>query len=104
MRLQAATMEAPGRRRTDAAAAAAAAEQLLQDDRFAAFFDDTDFAVDERSRTYKELNPNAGAPRICMRVTARAEFCLFYCVFACGNRQPHVAVVVVRNGPFLCMS
>ena len=57
VRLQAATMEAPGSRKGDAAAAAA---ELLEDDRFAALFDDEDFAVDERSRTFKELNPNAG--------------------------------------------
>jgi hypothetical protein len=38
------------------------AKALLDDKRFSAFFEDEDFVVDEKSATYKELNPNAGAP------------------------------------------
>ena len=36
------------------------AKALLDDSRFSAFFEDEDFVVDEKSATYKELNPNAG--------------------------------------------
>jgi hypothetical protein len=66
VRLQAATVAAEedehrgrkGKRGTEPGAAKA----LLDDARFSAFFEDEDFTVDERSATYKELNPNAGAP------------------------------------------
>ena len=37
------------------------AKALLDDSRFSAFFEDEDFVVDEKSATFKELNPNAGA-------------------------------------------
>lgn len=46
-----------GKRGTNAETAKA----LLDDSRFSAFFEDDDFVVDEKSHTYKELNPNAGA-------------------------------------------
>lgn len=61
MRLQAASLAAVDATRKAAAADGAAAEALLQDDRFAAMFEDEEFAIDTGSRTFRELHPNAGA-------------------------------------------
>jgi hypothetical protein len=49
------------RKAAAAAEAAAAATTLLSDDRFKAMFEDTDYAIDERSKDYKLLHPNVAA-------------------------------------------
>ena len=63
LRLQAARLDgaAGGSSRKAAAQDAAAADAVLGDDRFAALFEDDEFAIDEGSRTYRELHPNARA-------------------------------------------
>lgn len=61
VRLQAASMAAAESSRKQMQQDGAAAEELLQDNRFAAMFEDTDFAIDTSSKVYRELHPNAGA-------------------------------------------
>lgn len=60
LRLQAATLAAADATRKAAVQDGAAAEALLQDERFAAMFEDAEFAIDTESRTFRELHPNAG--------------------------------------------
>lgn len=64
VRLQAAAIAGKESEKSGVARDGEAAATLLEDERFAAMFDDADFAVDRESKVFKELNPNAGAHRL----------------------------------------